>query len=135
MQANNHAFDWQISSLQEFITMHTGTMNCLFLLLYAFEQALLVIFAAIYPFQIMFIISLFVIFAFLTFGIEKVTLESRNKYLEKELSKLKNERKMVLETAAAYMPLVKNAVYEIKRKETEKLKKGKSLNKKVKEND
>lgn len=133
MRINNLVFDGRISALQEFITRHTRVMNCLFLLLYALEQALLVIFCAIYPLQIMFIISLFVILAFLTFGIEKVSLETRNKYLEKELTELKNEREMFIRT----MKWFKTASKSIRRsyRKTESLKRSNTYKEQEKEND
>lgn len=133
MRINNLVFGGRISALQEFMTRHTGVMNCLFLLLYALEQALLVIFSAMYPPHIMFIISLFVIVAFFTFGIEKVSLETRNKYLEKELTELKNEREMFIRT----MKWFKTASKSIRRsyRKTESLKRSKTYKEQEKEND
>ena len=134
--ANKSVFEKRIESLQEFITRHTGTMNGIFLLLYSLEQALLVIFTAIYPLHIMFVISLFVIVAFFTFGIEKVLLEKKNRHLEEELYKLKYERGMLIAAIAKYKAIAESMTEGAEEKDIERLKKGKSLNnKKVRDND
>lgn len=125
-----------IDALERLITRRAGIMNGFFLLVYSLEQALLVILTAMYPLHIMFIISLFVITAFATFGIEKVILENKNRHLEEELYKLRYERITLIETAANYKAMAKRAMEKTSKRGMEKLKKDRLFNyKKVKVND
>jgi len=79
-------------TLKRFSYEHSNTMDGLFLIAYSIEQALLVILTFAYQQHIGLIISLFVITAFLTFGMQKLAIEGKNKYLKRQVLKLTNEK-------------------------------------------
>lgn len=72
--------------------MSTATLLTACLIAYSIEQALLVILTFLYQQHIGFIISMFVIIAFFTFGIQKIVIEGKNKYLERQVLKLTDEK-------------------------------------------
>ncbi len=81
-----------IEVLKQFSYEHSNTIDGLFLIAYSIEQALLVILTFAYQQHIGFIISIFVIIAFFTFGIQKIVIEGKNKYLERQVLKLTDEK-------------------------------------------
>ncbi len=69
--------------IKQFSYEHSHAVDGMFLFLYSIEQVLLVMLTYKYQAQIGIIISIFVITALFTFGIQKLFMESKNAYLEK----------------------------------------------------
>lgn len=69
--------------IKQFSFEHSHAMDGIFLFIYSIEQALLVTLTYRYQAQIGIIISLFVITALFTFGMQKLFMDSKNAYLEK----------------------------------------------------
>lgn len=77
---------------------HTNLMNGLFLIVYTIEQTFLVIMTYHFRNQtntLGVIISLFVILAFFTFGVQKLFIESKSKYLERSIFGLEHEKEIL----------------------------------------
>ncbi|MBU2639006.1 MAG: hypothetical protein KJ955_08590 [Nanoarchaeota archaeon] len=79
-------------ALKRFSYEHNNTIDGIFLIAYSIEQTLLVILTFTYQQHMGLIISLFVIIAFLTFGMQKLMIEGKNKYLERQVLKLTNDK-------------------------------------------
>lgn len=84
-------------ALKKFSYEHSNTIECLFLIAYSIEQVLLVILTFAYQQHISLIIPLFVIIAFFTFGIQKLIIEAKNKYLEKIALELTWDNKRLID--------------------------------------
>lgn len=74
-----------IENARRFSYEHSNAVEGMFLSAYSIEQALLVVLTYVYQAHIGIIISLFVITAFFTFGLQKLIIEAKNKYLEKRV--------------------------------------------------
>lgn len=121
-----------IDKLKVFSYSHSNFFSCFFLFLYSTEQGLLLILTDIFDNSIKLIISLFVVIAFLTFGVQKLFMESKNKYLEKKVSSLEHHNQYLTKQVEYLTKLVDEVWNSYKEVKTEDLKEKKPTKKYMK---
>lgn len=89
--------EYFVENIQLFAYRHSNSFDAIFLFVYSLEQAILISLTYLFPDKINLIISFFVILTFLTFGIQKLFLESRNKKLEKEVMRIQGDNDYLIE--------------------------------------